>query len=262
MPAERRVDLAADAAEVDLDDVGVAVEVDVPGVGQELGLRHGRAGVAHQVLEDGELLARQVDVVATARGTCGRPGRAEVVDLDRRPVGRRTAAQQGPQPGQQHDERERLGEVVVGAGVERLGDVVLAVLGRQHQDRRPDAAARAGGGTRRSRCRPRQHDVEHDDVVGVLVAEPQGVFAVVGDVDGEALLAQGAGQPGGQPHLVVDDEDPHQPVRTRNRVTLRRRMIASSSSPRRRSKRATAASQATPPAARPTTTCSRGGHGR
>ena len=39
--------------------------------------------------------------------------------------------------GEQHDVGERLGQVVVGAAVEPVGLVVLAVLGRQHQHRHP-----------------------------------------------------------------------------------------------------------------------------
>ena len=65
----------------------------------------------------------------------------------------------------EHDERERLRQEVVGAGVERLGLVVLAVLGGEHQDRRPDAfvaqraahlvAVHARAGGRRARWRRR-----------------------------------------------------------------------------------------------------------
>ena len=50
-------------------------------------------------------------------------------------VGRRRPAQRRPQPGQQLVHAERLGHVVVGAGVER-GDLVrLAVAGGEHDDR-------------------------------------------------------------------------------------------------------------------------------
>src|SRR4029079_13983370 len=44
----------------------------------------------------------------------------------------------GTQERQEPDERERLGQEVVGPGVERLGLVVLAVLGGEDEDRRPD----------------------------------------------------------------------------------------------------------------------------
>ena len=50
----------------------------------------------------------------------------------------RASAHQCPQPGQQHDDRERLAHVVVGAHVEPFGLVELAVLGGQHHDRRGD----------------------------------------------------------------------------------------------------------------------------
>ena len=118
------------------------------------------------------------------------------------------APEQRAQSGQQHDERERLGEVVVGAGVERLGVVVLAVLRRQHQDRCPVAAVAellahpvpvdAG-----------QHDVEHDHVVRVLGGHPEPVGAGERHVDGEALGLQAAPHRPGDLLLVLDDEHAH-----------------------------------------------------
>ena len=111
-------------------------------------------------------------------------------------------------PGEQHDERERLGQVVVGAEVERVGLVVLAVLRRQHQDRHPVLGGAqllddpvAG--------QPRQHDVEDDRVVGGFLRHVQPVRAGVRDVDGEALVGQPALQRRREPDLVLDDQQSH-----------------------------------------------------
>ena len=82
-----------------------------------------------------------------------RPGRA--ADRRRRPasgsrpVVRRSSARD---PGEQDRERERFGQVVVGAAVERFGLVELARLGGEHEDRRPVAGARAGRYRSGSRC--------------------------------------------------------------------------------------------------------------
>jgi hypothetical protein len=88
---------------------------------------------------------------------------------------------------------------------------VHAVLRREHQDRRPvlgGAQLRAD----RVAVHPGQHDVEDDHVVGVLGGEPHPVAPVVGDVgdvDGEALARQTAGQHVGEPFLVLHQQQPH-----------------------------------------------------
>src|SRR4051812_42471631 len=52
---ERLVDLFAQAADEHVDDVGLRIEVVVPDVRQDHRFRHDLAGVAHQILEQGEL---------------------------------------------------------------------------------------------------------------------------------------------------------------------------------------------------------------
>ena len=103
---------------------------------------------------------------------------------------------------------EGLGEEVVGAGVEGLDLVVLAVLGGEHEDGRrvalvpqppADAVAVQAG----------QHDVEDDRGVGVLGGVPQRIPPVVRDVDGVALGAEPGPQRFGQPPLILDEQDPH-----------------------------------------------------
>jgi hypothetical protein len=112
------------------------------------------------------------------------------------------------QPGHEHHQGERLGQEVVGPGVEHLGLVVLAVLRREHQNRRPDplvpqaaahpVAVHAG-----------QQQVEHDRTVGVLPGAPQPVVAVMDHVDVEAVGRQPPGQRPCQVHLVLHHENPH-----------------------------------------------------
>ena len=73
----------------------------------------------------------------------------------------------------EHHERERLREEVVGAGVERLGLVVLAVLGGEDQDRRPDALV-AQRAAHLVAVDAGEEDVEHDGVVRALRAPARG----------------------------------------------------------------------------------------
>ena len=101
------------------------------------------------------------------------------------------------------DERERFGQEVVGAGVERLGLVELAVLGREHEDRRP-VAGLAQGRAHLVAVHARQHDVEDDGVVAALAGPPEAVFSVRGDIDGEALRLQPAPYRIGEARFVLD----------------------------------------------------------
>ena len=98
------------------------------------------------------------------------------------------AADERPQPGDQLVEVERLGEIVVGAEVE-IGDLVgRGVAGGEHQHRRDLGLAQLA--EHLAAVQPRQHEVEDDGVVVGLLGLAQALFAVGGDVDGEARLAR------------------------------------------------------------------------
>ena len=86
-------------------------------------------------------------------------------------------------------ERERLGQVVVGAGVEGFGLVELAVLGGEDEDRRPHAlrAQRAAHG---EAVHAGQQDVEDDRAVRTLTRPPQAVETIVAELDVESLGTQ------------------------------------------------------------------------
>jgi hypothetical protein len=111
-------------------------------------------------------------------------------------------------PGQQLAEVERLGEVVVGAGVE-AGDAVLdGVAGGQHQDRRQHP-----GGTEPvaglEAVDARQHHVEHDRVVGVGVRHPEGVLALYRHVREQAFLTEALANQARKLDFVLHDQHAH-----------------------------------------------------
>ena len=56
------VDLAADASDIDVDDVGRGIEVKIPDVLQQHGARYDVALVANQIFEELKLARKQVDV--------------------------------------------------------------------------------------------------------------------------------------------------------------------------------------------------------
>src|SRR5581483_7641474 len=190
-PVVGDVDLAAEVTHVDLDDVGVAVVGRIPDVFEDLGLRRDLAHLAHQELEEGELPGGEVELVVAPPGQVRGRVELEVAGRQHRRAGRCPPAQQRPQPGGEHDEGERFGEEVVGAGVERLGFVELTVLGREHEDGRPVAGLPQRGADLEA-VHPRQHDVEDDGVVAAFAGPPEAVFPVRGNIDGEPLRLQPA----------------------------------------------------------------------
>ena len=146
---------------------------------------------------------------ASPRLTRRVPGSSSsAADGERVRARRRAAPDQRAQAREQHDERERLRQEVVGAGVERLGLVVLAVLGGEDEDRGPDALV-AQRPAHLVAVDAGQEDVEHDRVVGALPGPPQAVVAVVGDVDVEALGREAVGDRRREELLVLDDQNSH-----------------------------------------------------
>src|SRR5215472_14386714 len=135
--AERVVDLAAQVPGVDLDHVRIHRGVGVPDVLEQRGLGHHLPGLAHQVLQQGELPRRQIDERIAAADLPGPGVEGEVPGPQLDGPRLRATAQQRPQPGGEHHVGEGLGEVVVRAQVQPVGLVVLPVLGGQDQDRDP-----------------------------------------------------------------------------------------------------------------------------
>src|SRR5262245_34511254 len=139
LTVEGLVDLPAEVADVDLDHVRIAGEVHAPHVVEDLALRCHIAVASHEVLEQGELARRELDrLTVTLGATCPRI-EAQRSHLEHGRTRRCAAAEQRAQAREQDDERERLRQEVVGAGVEGLGLVPFAVLRGEHEDRRPHA---------------------------------------------------------------------------------------------------------------------------
>src|SRR5262249_31173598 len=119
--------LLADAADEDLDRVGIAVEVLIVKVLDELRARHHAAGVMHEISQQPILMRRELDGIAID----GAPSVALVephrpaIELALGMAGR--APQQRPDPCQHLFEMKGLGDVVIGPGVEALDLVAPTV---------------------------------------------------------------------------------------------------------------------------------------
>ena len=105
-------------------------------------------------------------MATSPRQTC-RVGRvqAEVAGGEDRWAGDAAAADESSQPGDEDGEGERLDEVVVGAEVEGVDLVVLAVLGAQHHHRVSRRSAARNCTAHVVAVQPRKHDVEDHGVV-------------------------------------------------------------------------------------------------
>jgi hypothetical protein len=129
-------------------------------------------------------------------------------DLEHRRPLDRSAAGERAQPRDELRERERLGQVVVGAAVQAAHAVLDGVPRREHQHRGPHAApAEAPAGL--EAVHPREHHVEHERVVVRGPDRAQRLLAVGRDVDHEPFEAQAAPDRRRHPHVVLDHEHPH-----------------------------------------------------
>jgi hypothetical protein len=167
------------------------------------------AGAAREVFEQRVLTAGQQHFSAAAEHA---PRRR--VDFDRAdgdPLGRQRAAlaaRQGAQPRQQLAEVERLGQVVVGARVEPGDARFDGITRRQHEDRHV-GARRAQLAAHRQAVAARQHDVEDDGVVVVLLALLRRGDAVGRNVDGIRVFAKPFRDESRRARLVLHQQDPH-----------------------------------------------------
>src|SRR5665811_1362670 len=89
------------------------------------------------------------------------------------------AAGGGAQPGDELVDVEGLGDVVVGAGLERVHLVAAAGAAGQHDDRRPGVAPHGPDDVHAVEVG--QPEVEHNDVRGPAGRGVQGGGAVLGD---------------------------------------------------------------------------------
>src|SRR6185437_12272012 len=99
--------LGAESAHIYLDDVGIAVEVEIPYVLQDVALRQHLVGMAQQILEDREFTAGELDLPAAKPHPSRRRVKSQIARLEHGRPGARASAAQCPQPRDQHRIRER-----------------------------------------------------------------------------------------------------------------------------------------------------------
>jgi len=217
-PAHRLDDvdsqLLAHAADKDLDRVRIAIEVLIVEMLDEFGAGHHAPFVVHEVGEQPVFMGGELDRIAVDADAAGAR-----VEPDR-PAGQFAlgvpggAAQQGADAGEDFLEMEGLGDIIVGAGVEPLDLVAPAIARRQDQDGHGAAGAppRLQHG---DAVQFRQADVEDDRVVGLVLAEIMAFLAVKGAVDDVAGIGESRRQLTIKIRIVLDNEQPHPSLRSR-----------------------------------------------
>jgi hypothetical protein len=172
-------------------------------------------GTAQQVLEQRVLPRREGDPPAAPGHVAGRRIEGEVGEPQhRRPRGG-APPQQGANARQELLERERLGQVIVGAEVESRHLVVDGVARGQEEDRTPDALL-AERPEHLEAVAAGQHDVEDDEVVGMVVeGQLQGRIPVGGDLDGVPFLLETLPDEARNLALVLHHQDAHVTSRPR-----------------------------------------------
>ena len=169
--------------------------------------------MSHEILQDREFPWCQTQFgIAAMDGMCGRVEMEVAGGQDRRTFGRPPAGQ-STQPGDQHDDRERFGEIVVGAEIERVGQVVLPALGGQHEHRCPHLRG-AHPANHLVAVEARQHDVEHDHVELRTHGAVQARYPVTGDLHDPALRHERPPDGLGHVAVVFHQQDAHVPTKS------------------------------------------------
>src|SRR4051812_28094473 len=210
-PADRQHDLGLLRIALDLGAQPLHVDVDQPGVGrvpvaphlleEQLAGEH-LARLAGQRDQQVELQRRELDGHAVAGHLVGGDVDLHVADGEVLRLAGLAAAQLGPHAGDQLDRLERLGHVVVGAGLQPLDDVDRVALGGQHHDRHGRLLADVLADLQAVAAR--QHQVQQDDVGARLLEDADRPVAVGHEGRFVAFAPQHDAQHLGEGGVVVD----------------------------------------------------------
>ena len=203
------VDFGTQAADGDIDHIGIGVEIHVPYLRGDQRARKHLALVAHQQFEQREFLLAERDALARPSRPAPRQIETQVGDLQT--VGhhrRRAPAQQGSHPGEQLREGEGLDEVVVASEFQAFDPVLDPVPSGQEQHRhllprvseRPDDAPAVDVG---------QHHVHDDEIERLGHGEMMAVQAVPGQHDGKARFRETLTQVVPRPSVILDNQQSH-----------------------------------------------------
>src|SRR5262245_50317919 len=164
--------------------------------------------MAKKVFDHFELPYREVERLAAPCHLAGRQIHRQVRLLESQDVIRAAAAQERTDPRQELGKGKRLDEIVVRAEIETLDAVVDGVLRRQDQHGRLKPAL-AKCGKNLQAAPPRQHEVEHHEIEGLMVGEEESFLARGRHVHFVAFGLEPFAKSLGNLSLVLHDQHPH-----------------------------------------------------
>src|SRR5262249_6271911 len=201
------VHLPPQPTDIDVDDVGHRVEVQIPDVLQQHRAGNNLSGVANQIREQLKLFRQQLDLASPAADGPSEKVHLQVADPQERLLHHGRAA-----AGQRIDASEKLGkgegldEVVVAARPQ-ASDTIIDFAERADDEGRRHNAIVTEAPNHLDAVEARQHAVDgHHDVVGAP-AEGQPLLAVAGKIDRVAARSQAIHELLCRVGVVLDDED-------------------------------------------------------
>ena len=162
----------------------------------------------HQILKNGEFLRREVQQPGGPADLASRGVKHQVTDGERGRLDRGRPAADRLDPGEQFLEGKRFGDVVIGAGPERLDLVIHRVLRGEDQNRSGDPAV-ADGPEHFVPGHPGKPEVENHEIVVTAGNEPKRLQTVLHQIGVIALLLEPALDVLADDPVVLDHQDLH-----------------------------------------------------
>lgn len=170
-----RFQLLSNPGDCHFDDVGVGVEVQLPNMAEKVTATQDLLGPGNEKAQDLELLEGEPDTDGPSGHTA-----LHLIQLDiaksqyerRRAIG---PAGKRLHPGQKNTHVERLGNVVVGTGLETPYDIFIRIAGGHHEDGKllvPGTQL----SDHREAVHARKPDVQNDEVVGTFRYQRESFF--------------------------------------------------------------------------------------
>jgi hypothetical protein len=201
-----RLKSRTDVSDGDVDHVRDRVTFDAPHRLQELLAFEHLALVPQEVLEHVELQRGELDEALAAPDLVRGDIHDEIGAAEQLTAAWLAPAKERAHPREELVEREGLGEIVIGAGVESGDAVGDGVACGEHQDR--DVRSRAQSPADFDTVDAREHHVEDNDVRWSIPRFDERVGSVSDNIHGIALVCERTPERGAKPSIVVNDKDP------------------------------------------------------